>query len=444
MKYQKYLLLLLVCFMFNFSFSLQNFMNNNSDQVPLKNPIPSSISSFYYVWKKTWGGSSSEMGEGIAIDSYNNVYITGYSRSFGETNNICLVKFSNSSGEMEWYKLWDDGLDDYGHGITVDHADNIYIVGSNYYPNNNSGNIILIKYDKFGNEIWNRKWGGNYSDSGYDVAVDFFNNVYVIGTTYGFGETPQNDGVLIKFNSFGVLEWNKTWGNHNQEFGQDIEIDPLGNIFIVGWSQKTTLPGDDDIYLAKYNTAGAQLWYKRIGSNVDDHGYGIALDLSGNIYLCGRTYQTDGDHGDTCLIKCDNLGNPLWNKTWGGDEMEIAFGVDVDFLGYIYITGWTESFSQWDGMFLIKYNNTGYFQKEYITSNVYDRGADVLINGLNDIYLVGTTYASYGRDMCLIKFGLTSENNLISGYNFLWLLMILGLSSIIIYLIQVKLLKRLG
>ena len=109
------------------------------------------------LWNYTWGGSGDDCGYGVASDSSGNVYVSGYTTSFGT------------------------GVHD----------------------------IVLVKYDGNGVQQWNRTWGGGGYDRGYGVTVDLSGNVYLVGETYSFG-AGYNDIILVKFSPEGIKQWNYT------------------------------------------------------------------------------------------------------------------------------------------------------------------------------------------------------------------------------------------
>jgi len=84
-----------------------------------------------------------------------------------------------------------------------------------------------------------------------------------------------------------VLEWSRTWGGSDYDIGREIALDSSNNILIAGYTRINN-PEFYDIALVKYNSIGVQLWNKTWGrSDRDDHGYGVALDSSENIYIVG-------------------------------------------------------------------------------------------------------------------------------------------------------------
>jgi hypothetical protein len=171
-------------------------------------------------WTKQLGSSGYDTGSGVTVDSSDNIYVTGTTSGGldGNTNSgdqdIFLVKY-NSSGTKQWTKQLGTSATDIGNGVTVDSSDNIYVTGSTgggLDGNTNSGwrDIFLVKYNSSGTKQWTKQLGTSGIDWGYEVTVDSSNNIYVTGSTGGGldGNTSSggNDLILVKYNSSGVKQ----------------------------------------------------------------------------------------------------------------------------------------------------------------------------------------------------------------------------------------------
>jgi hypothetical protein len=161
---------------------------------------------------------------------------------------------------------------------------------------------------------WAKQAGGGGDNGGTGIAVDNSGNSYVTGyfdgsATFGAGEANQttltsasaNDVFVAKYNSSGALQWAKRAGGVGFDEAYGIAVDGSGNSYVTGYfdgsatfgageANQTILTaagGSLDIFVAKYNSSGALQWAKRAGGMVDEAGYGIAVDGSGNSYVTG-------------------------------------------------------------------------------------------------------------------------------------------------------------
>ena len=171
-------------------------------------------------WTQQLGTTASDYGYGVTVDSSDNIYVTGYTAGGldGNTNSgdndIFLVKY-NSSGVKQGTKQLGTSTDDLGYGVAVDSSDNIYLTGwtqGGLDGNTNAGgqDIFLVKYNSSGTKQWAQQLGSTSSEVGYGVTVDSSDNIYVTGTTYGGLDGNTNSGnfdiFLMKFNSDGVKQ----------------------------------------------------------------------------------------------------------------------------------------------------------------------------------------------------------------------------------------------
>ncbi len=223
--------------------------------------------------------------------------------------------------------------------------------------------------------------------------------------------------------------WARTWGGIGADYSHDIASDGSGNVYVTGrfnWTvdfdpgsgvDNHTSNGGDDIYLSKFDSSGSFLWAKTWGgSGPVDVGDGIAIDGSGNVYVCGRFSSTvDFDPGsgvenhtsnggyDVYLSKFDSSGDHQWAKTWGASYTDIGYGVAVDGSN-VYVIGaffYTVDFDPGSGVenhtsngsydvYLSKFDSSGSFlwAKTWGGSSS-DFGYTVAPDGSGNLYLTG-------------------------------------------------------
>jgi uncharacterized delta-60 repeat protein len=379
-----------------------------SSNVDIENRlITSNLAEDSYV--RIWGGSNDDRGEGVAVDSMDNIYLVGRTESFGMgDNDMILVKYS-SSGVQQWNQTWGGSINDGGYGVAIDSSDNVYIAGYTESFGAGDFDMLLVKYNNSGVQIWNTTWGGSGGEGGYGVAMDSLGNIYVVGSIggYVFGDT---DMVLVKFNSSGVQIWNTTWGGNIYESGTGVAVDSSDSIYIAGRTNSFGA-GDNDMVLVKYNSSGVQIWNKTWGGINSDVGKGVAVDAMDNIYLGGGASIFLVGYSDMALIKYDSSGVQLWNKTWGGgSSQEYGDGVAIDSLDNIYISGRVPRTGggTYD-MGLVKFDSSGVALWNKSWGGVmmdYDISNGVAVDSSNSVYIVGETEAGgpAASNMVLVKY----------------------------------------
>ena len=330
---------------------------------------------------KTFGGSRQSpldtFGYGVAFDSSNNMYVTGSTQTFGgEDYDVFLLKFDSSCNLVSTLQ-WGGPRNDIPRSIAVDLYDNVFIAGYTDSFGNGQTQVFLLKYQSADNEfVWSKFWGGANNDYGMGVDVDIAGNIYVTGYTNSFGVTPGISNVfLLKYDSSGNLLYQKTWGGTHGDFGSAVATDAAGNVYVTGYTDSFGVtPGISNVFLLKYDSSGNLLYQKTWGGTQNDFGYGVTVDGASNVYVTGYTYSSSVTHGlaSVFILKYDPSGNLLFQNTWGGRKSDYGYGISVDpAAGYIYVTGYTFSFgspnSKGVNVFLLKYDPAGnlLFQKTY-------------------------------------------------------------------------------
>ncbi|MHA2010108.1 MAG: SBBP repeat-containing protein [Candidatus Hodarchaeales archaeon] len=399
MKIKKIYLVLFVfglslSFVFPTSNTFFNKVNSRNNEIKTPFIYPSDLNT--NSWNKTWGSSDLERGYGVALDSSEDIYVSGYTYGIGAgSSDIALVKY-NGSGVLLWNRTWGGSGGDSGGGVTVDSSDDFYVTGLTNSFGAGGSDITLVKYSSSGVLLWNRTWGGSSNDRGYEVTFDSSDNIYVTGSTNSFG-AGNSDMVLVKYSSSGVQLWNRTWGGIDSDLGLGVAVDSSDNIFVTGNTPSFGV-GGTDMFLVKYNSSGAQLWNKTWGGSSSDGGHGVTVDSYENVYVSGGT-QSFGIVENTLLVKYNNSGVQLWNRTWSGSNGGSGLDVTVDSANIIYLTG--DSNTNGIDIVLLKYNSSGVLLwNRTWGGNGLQRGFNVAVDSIYNAYIVG--YTSVGNDDIII------------------------------------------
>ena len=304
------------------------------------------------IWYRIWaspespGTETPDLCTGLVLDSSENIYVVGDSG----THSMLLLKY-DSDGNL----LWSKSRYRYpAYGVAIDSEDNLYITGF-YGVAGNPHDIYAAKYDNDGVLLWETIWGRADRDRemGYDIVVDSIGNVYIAGHT-------DFMPILMKFSNSGDLLWYDIYTDVSYGRGYGIALDSLDNIYVVGLSDGSNYFRDIDI--RKFESSGNQLWKRTFGGPTwgDDWGFDIFIDASDYIYIGGtcrnQTAENPPDVWDYCAIKYDSLGNLLWSDIWGRGEVEHGRGIATDKFNNIFLVGVTQSIGTYHyDLILIKY-----------------------------------------------------------------------------------------
>jgi hypothetical protein len=355
------------------------------------------------VYSTYLGGSGSECGNGIAVDSAGNAYVTGSTTStdfptmnplqsaFGGNQDAFVAKV-NPDGSTLVYSTYLGGIgQDFGTGIAVDSSGNAYVTGYTYSKNfptmnplqlaNGGPDAFVAKFNPTGSAlVYSTYLGGSATDFGTSIAADNSGNAYVMGNTNSTDFPTRNplqpannggayDAFVAALNPTGsALVYSTYLGGSGYDSAADIAVDSAGNAYVTGGTSSTDFPtinplqpsnggGSADAFAAKLNPTGSALIYSTyLGGSGDDGGSGIAVDNSGNAYIIGTTGSTDfpavnpfqpgygGGNSDAFVAKLNPAGSALvYSSYLGGSADDWGSAIAVDTSGNTYVTGFTTS-----------------------------------------------------------------------------------------------------
>ena len=368
-------------------------------------------------WIKLLGGANSDAGTDIAVDSSGNVYVTGHTGSQGAGGNDILITKYNTSGVIQWQRTFGGASSDVGTDIAVDSSGNVYVTG--HTLSNGTYNVLIAKYNTSGVTQWLRTLGGTGDAAGYSIAVDSSGNVYVTGYTVSDG---AYDILIAKYNTSGVIQWQRTLGGTSNDTGNSIAADSSGNVYVTGYTGSQG-DGTYNVLIAKYNTSGVIQWQRTLSGAGTDTGAGIAVDSSGNVYVTGYTgSQGDGTY-DILIAKYDTSGVIQWQRTLSGTSNDAGTDIAVDSSGNVYVTGYTGSRGAGGNDILItKYNTSGVIQWQRTFGGASgDVGTGIAVDSSGNVYVTGYTGSQGDGTYDILIAKLPSNGSLAGTYgNFIY------------------------
>ncbi|NQV42488.1 MAG: SBBP repeat-containing protein [Candidatus Marinimicrobia bacterium] len=347
----------------------------------------------------------------LILDSENNVIVTGITESNNQTTDIVTVKYDTAGVEM-WSTLFDggEGVDDVAFYLALDMDDDV-LVGGIASSILNLENYSILKYQADGTETWNTQYDGpgNSLDLGVGIATDGYSNAYVTGIIMN----PSNgaDISIIKYDSTGLLVWSSEYNGagNSHDVARDILTDSEGNILITGYTEG--LNGDRDIITLKYSAAGDQLWattYDGPGNN-DDEAMKLLVDSNGHVYVTGFSTGSLTNY-DYTTIKYDGLGNETWVARYVGPNYgsDIAVDLVLDDDENLYVTGGSFRTGFNIDYTTVKYDMFG--SEEWVVRyngavNSNDYATAIDLDPAGNIYVTGYTIgAALNDDITTIKY----------------------------------------
>ncbi len=297
---------------------------------------------------------------------------------------------------VEWTDTIDNGYQDVPKDVYF-YNNYVYVFGCFY--NGGDYDAYVVKYDTLGNILWADTVDNGNHDVFNSGAVDNNGNVYGVGYTYNI--SGDKDFLIEKYDSSGSFLWEKVIDNGGFEEFNGISIDSLGNIFVIGESEVSSIY---DIVVAKYDSEGNEVWSDTIDSGNNDYGYGIAV-YDTFVYVAG-IYDGYLSFGKLSA----NNGDLIWADTSYTDEGEFR-DIAIDNDGYVYAVGWFYNINNNDYI-TVKYDadgniiwmdTIGTVYDDYAYSVDCDNNSNVFVFGTsdNDAYLI--EYDSNGDSLWALR-----------------------------------------
>lgn len=323
-------------------------------------------------WDKTFGGTESDGGKAVVQTSDGGYLIAGSTRSFvSNGQNITdgwLIR-TDADGIEQWSKTYDNQSTDSFISLQIT-SDGGYIIAgvTGTLREGNDLDFWLVKMDSDGNQQWSKTFGGVERDVAQSVVQTSDGGYAIVGFTLSFGhgltdEYGRGDVWLIKTDSSGNEQWNKTFGEEAQDSGSSIILASDNGYLITGHKGSISNGGGDgetDLWLIKTDTSGNKQWEKTFGGEDDDGGFAVVQTSDDGYAIAGYTHSSGNGHADVWLIKTDSSGNELWDKTFGGAKEEWAQSIALTSDGGYILTGFTFSFGFDDrDCWLIKTDSSG-------------------------------------------------------------------------------------
>jgi hypothetical protein len=420
---------------------------------------------------KEWGSSTDDEGFAVTTDTAGNIVVGGYmtgTNDFGcgpltapASGEAAVIIKLGPTGNCLWNKVYGDVA--HVNGVVTDAAGNVYVTGFFFNTIDLGGGVLtagsedvfVAKYSATGVYQWGKKAGDAAFQESAGIGIDSAGNIYLTGLFYSkisFGGATLTtagtmDVYLAKLTSAGVSVWTKGFGDASSQRTYGMATDSAGNSSIIGVFQGSinfggttlTSAGLNDVFVARFNSAGVHQWSKKAGDSTDQIGTGVAVDEAGNTYATGSfsgtmnlgssaaSQLTSAGGYDAFLTKLDNAGNHVWSKSFGDVGNQLGVSVSVDWSGSVGLATSLMGSADFGGGVFTSLGATDAVVSKYTSAGSYvwghrfgDAGTDnprkLWVDPAGSIFLTGVATESIdlgqgplgwagGEDIFLVKLG---------------------------------------
>lgn len=303
----------------------------------------------------------------------------------------------NSSAQLDTaYIMVAGGIyDDECRQVIVLRNGGYVAVGSTASFGQGTTDVYIIKTDNNNICQWSETIGEAGIDRGYSVAETFDGGLVIAGYTNDYGALGY-DVLLVKTDSMGTLQWVKTFGGSDWDFGYSVRQTADSGFVVCGESYSYS-NGDADVLVLKTDEDGNLIWLKNVGGLLAESGYSVAVSRSGNIVAAGKTFSFGSGDSDAYLVALNSSGDTLWTKTYGDLSNEAAYGIDTTSDNGFVFAGVTDSLGlgDRDGYF-VKVDSMGNKLWQQFIGGLGDGTSQSVAQRSNGEYIVAGTDNSYG------------------------------------------------
>ena len=344
--------------------------NDTSIQLPAK--------TVQVDFVKTYGGTKNESGRSVIETSDGGYIVLGFTQSIDgdiittKTTiqyDYWLLKF-NENDELQWQKTYGGSNDEKAYEIIQTNDNGFAVIGYSKSDdgdlNSNQGfeDIWILKLDATGDILWKTSTGFSGTDQGFSLIQTSDNGYFIasildVTASGGLGNAKTaakhagGDYWGIKLDTNGTIEWRKYFGGTNTDTCYDI-TETSGGYLMVGSSDSddvdiTNNKGGYDFWVVKIDKVGALLWEKSFGGDEIDEARAITTTNNGNFIIIGDTRSTTKDvtqnngGADLWAIKITTDGELIWQKNYGGASFDVGRSIRKTIDGGFLISGSSRS-----------------------------------------------------------------------------------------------------
>ena len=330
-------------------------------------------------WQKTYGGSKDDQGQQVIQTSDGGYAITGYAMSDdGDGSNNegfhdNWILRLDASGSILWEKSFGFSGHDHSYDLVETLDGGFFFSGfldvtssngegsteKNSLTAHGVGEFWGTKIDGNGNLEWRKFFGGTNNDRSFGVVNAHDGGYILVGASESDDFDISNpkgsyDFWAVKMDKNGNFEWESSFGGTGIDQAQDILATPDGGYVITGNTfssdtQVTKNNGQSDVWLIKIDDNGQLLWQKSFGGAGFDAAHSVRLTSDGGLLVCGNSKSFDGDvsenfgENDIWVFKTNALGELQWEKSFGGLSLDFGYDAIETSDGKVVLVGETAS-----------------------------------------------------------------------------------------------------
>jgi len=313
----------------------------------------------------TLGGSNNDSASSVIATSDGGFAILGHTQSkdgdvldkTDDSFDFWVLKF-NQEALLEWSKTFGGSANDRGRSLIQTSDGGYALLG---FSSSSDGDVTvnagqldlwLLKLDPLGNLQWQKSYGFSGIDQGTSLTQTSDQGFLITGVldvTASGGEGNTNRGAqrhaggdywTLKTDGAGNLQWSRYFGGNFTDTPEQVVATADQGFIIAGGSDSSDTDisnnlGNYDFWVIRISASGELLWERSFGGSEIDEAQAIVLGTNGNYYVVGTTRSNDvmvtknNGAADIWLIKISADGELIWEKSYGGSNFDSALDLSL-------------------------------------------------------------------------------------------------------------------
>ena len=262
-------------------------------------------------WNRTYGGTGLDLAYGLVQTTEQGYALAGYTMSFGAgLHDFWLVK-TDANGNIQWSNTYGGTDRDYAFDLVQTNEGGYALSGFTGSFGAGSNDAWLVKTDALGTEQWNKTYGGIDNECFFALVQTADGRYVLAGSTFSYGSGGE-DSWLVNTDASGNILWNKTYGKTNSDFAWDLVQTVDGGYALAGSIDYSYDVGGGDFWLVKTDSDGDMQWNKTYSGIDTEISYALVQTVDGGYALAGYTASFGAGANDFWLVKTDVGSGLAW------------------------------------------------------------------------------------------------------------------------------------
>jgi uncharacterized delta-60 repeat protein len=318
------------------------------------------------LWTRQFGSGGTDYANSVSVGSDGSVLVAGYTSGSlpGQSSaggGDAFVRKVDAAGNELWTRQFGSGGTDYANSVSVGSDGSVLVAGytDGTLPGQSSAGIrdvFVRKYDAAGAEVWTHQFGTAAAfDAAYSVSVGSDGSALVAGYTAatlpGQSSAGAFDAFVRKYDAAGAEVWTRQFGSANDDIAWSVSVGSDSSVLVAGYTNGAfsgqSAAGNNDVFVRKYDAAGAEVWTRQFGSASPDIAWSVSVGSDGSVLVAGYTQgtlpgQSSAGGADGFVRKYDAAGAEVWTHQFGTASGDFAQSVSVGSDGSVLVAGNTD------------------------------------------------------------------------------------------------------